>query len=382
MTLGEESPLGGEGGEFVAQFFFALGGLVGVEGDLSVGQGRLGKAQASAEVVALNFVAVKFQFCGIQLEAARFQFIQKNIRLGAAGNVGVGDAAAPIGEAFLIEVFDVGEGRDALAHIGGEGLEVAQGFELGLEGFDIQQILVKQIIVDEGADVGERAEGKSLDDLGGKGVFELAEAVEQVDTIIFEAGEDAGAGVGRQGKVFEMTFESACVEELAWGFEKPVVVERGVVDDEISHIRIAPVLVRVNHRAMREECAIGIFEFERDHARRVAAQITLGFGAEFAAHVTGESPLAAAERCLVESHVTLSAHEGKLHCVEDGGFSCSIDADEVGGSLAVDGGVFKEVPVDEADVGEEFHEGVPELCWRMKCVACCVFRLGWWSSRR
>ena len=56
-------------GDFVAQFFFALGGLVGVQGDLSVGQCRLGKAQASAEFVALNFVALKFQFGRIQFES-------------------------------------------------------------------------------------------------------------------------------------------------------------------------------------------------------------------------------------------------------------------------------------------------------------------------
>ena len=44
--------VGGEGGDFLAQFFFALGGLVGVEGYLSVGQCRLGKPQVAGQVVA------------------------------------------------------------------------------------------------------------------------------------------------------------------------------------------------------------------------------------------------------------------------------------------------------------------------------------------
>ena len=305
-------------GDFLAQFFFALGGLVGVEGYLSVGQCRLGKSQVSGEVVALNLVAVKFQFGGIQFEAARFQIIQKNIRLGAAGNIGVGDAAAAIGEAFLVNVFDASQGINALADIGGEGFKMAQGFKLGLQGFDIQQIFIEQIIVDERADIGQRAEGKSLDDFGREGIFELTEAVEQVNAIIFEAGEDARAGSGRQCKIFEMTFEGARVEELTRGFEEPVVVERGIIDDEICNIRIAPVFVGINHRAMCERSSIGIFEFEGNHACRVAAQISLTFGAEFAAHIAGESPLATAERRLIESHIALSADEGKLHCVQHG----------------------------------------------------------------
>ena len=113
------------------------------------------------------------------------------------------------------------------------------------------------------------------------------------------------------------------------------------MDDEIGDIGIASIFVGVNDRAMREESSIGIFEFEGNHACRVAAEITLGFGAEFAAHVTGESSLAARERGLIESHVTLSADEGKLNGVENGGFARAVDADEVGGSLAVDGGVFR-----------------------------------------
>ncbi len=90
-----------------------------------------------------------------------------------------------------------------------------------------------------------------------------------------------------------------------------------------------------------KECPVGILEFERNHAGGVGAQVTLTFGAEFAAHVTGEGALAAAEGRLVEAHVSLPADEGKLHRVEHGGFARTVDADEVGGSLAVDGGVFE-----------------------------------------
>ena len=111
--------------------------------------------------------------------------------MGTAGNVGVGDAAAAIGEAFFVEVFDAVEGVNALTHICGKGFEMAQGFELGLQGFDIQQVFVEQIVMDEGTDIGQRAESKSLDDFGGESIFELAEAVEQVNAIIFKAGEDA-----------------------------------------------------------------------------------------------------------------------------------------------------------------------------------------------
>ncbi len=78
------------------------------------------------------------------------------------------------------------ERLNAFADIGSEGFEMAQGFELGLQGFDIEQVFIEQIVVDEGANVGQRAEGKSLDDFGQESVFELTEAVEQVDAIIFE----------------------------------------------------------------------------------------------------------------------------------------------------------------------------------------------------
>ena len=148
-----------------------------------------------------------------------------------------------------------------------------------------------------------------------------------------------------------MAFEGACVEKLTRRFEEPVVVKRGVVNDEIHHVGIATIFVGVDHCAVRKERPIGVFEFEGDHTGRVAAQVALAFGAEFAAHITGEGPFAAAEGRLIETHVALSANEGKLHGIEDGGFARAVDADEVGGALAVDGGVFKEMPVDEADAG-------------------------------
>src|SRR5512139_3786840 len=107
-----------------------------------------------------------------------------------------------------------------------------------------------------------------------------------MDAIVFKTGKGAGAGMGRQGEVFEMAFEGTRVEELPRGFEEPGVVERGIVNDEISHVRGAPVLVGVNDGSMREERPIGVFEFERCHAGRVTAQVALAFGAELAAYVT------------------------------------------------------------------------------------------------
>ena len=102
-----------------------------------------------------------------------------------------------------------------------EVLKVAQGFELSLQSFDIQQVFLEQVVVNEGTDIRERAERQSLNDLGGEGIFELTEAVEQMDAVVFEAGKNTGAGIGRQGEVFEMTLEGARVEELTWCFEEP-----------------------------------------------------------------------------------------------------------------------------------------------------------------
>ena len=152
----------------------------------------------------------------------------------------------------------------------------------------------------------------------GKEILELTEAVEQMDTIIFKTGKNAGAGIGRQGKVFEMAFEGARVEELTWGFEEPGVVGCGIVDDEISHVGGAPVLVGVNDGSMREECPIGILEFERRHAGRVTAQIALCLGAKLATYITGESPFAAAEGRLIEAYVALPADERKLYRIQYG----------------------------------------------------------------
>jgi hypothetical protein len=137
--------------------------------------------------------AAEFQFKGIQFEAAILQIRKKKVGLGAAGDVGVGDAAAAIGGALLVKFLDVVERVDALAHVGGQAFEVTQGFELGLQGFDINEIFVKQVGVDERTNVSERAEGKPFDDFGEKSVLELAETIEQVDAVILEAGKDLGA---------------------------------------------------------------------------------------------------------------------------------------------------------------------------------------------
>ncbi len=93
------------------------------------------------------------------------------------------------------------------------------------------------------------------------------------------------------------------------------------MDDEIHYVRIAPVFVGVDHCAVGKKCPIGVSEFEGDHACRVAAQITLAFRAEFATHVAGESPFAAAEGCLIKAHISLPAYEGKLHGIQHSRFS-------------------------------------------------------------
>ncbi len=49
-----------------------------------------------------------------------------------------------------------------------------------------------------------------------------------------------------------MAFEGAGIEELTGCFEEPVIIERGVMDDEISDIGIAPVFVGVDDGAVRE----------------------------------------------------------------------------------------------------------------------------------
>jgi hypothetical protein len=61
------------------------------------------------------------------------------------------------------------------------------------------------------------------------------------------------------------------------------------VNDEIHCVGIAPVFVGVNHRAVRKECPIGVFEFEGDTPVASTAQVTLPFRAEFYARSWQES---------------------------------------------------------------------------------------------
>ena len=85
--------------------------------------------------------------------------------------------------------------------------------------------------------------------------------------------------------------------------------------NEISDIGRAPIFKGINHCAMSEICAVWILELQRNHARRIAAQKTLTFRAKFAAHITCQRALASAQCGLIESHVTLTTHERKLHCI-------------------------------------------------------------------
>jgi len=51
--------------------------------------------------------------------------------------------------------------------------------------------------------------------------------------------------------------------------------------------------------------------------------------------------IAVLQRRLIETHIPLPTNQGKLDGIQDGGFAGAIDTDKVGGSLAVDGGIFK-----------------------------------------
>ncbi len=60
-----------------------------------------------------------------------------------AGDVTIGDAPAAVGKALLVELLDATQGFYAFAHVEGQAFEMAQGVELGLQGFDIQQIFIQ-----------------------------------------------------------------------------------------------------------------------------------------------------------------------------------------------------------------------------------------------
>ncbi len=127
------------------------------------------------------------------------------------------------------------------------------------------------------------------------------------------------------------------------------------MDDKVSNIGAAAVFKGVDDRAVGEVAAIGVAKFESDHTGGVAAQETLTLGTKLAAHVTGEGALATCQRRLVETHIALPADQGKLDGIEHGRFARTVDTDEIGAALAVDSGVFEQVPVDQADFGEVFH---------------------------
>ena len=125
--------------------------------------------------------------------------------------------------------------------------------------------------------------------------------------------------------------------------------------NEISNVGRAPIFKGINHRAVSEICAIGILELQRNHTRRVAAQKPLTFRSKFPAHITCQRALASAQRGLIESHIALSAHESKLHRIQNRGLSNAVNADEICCAVAINGNIFKQMPVDETDAGEEFH---------------------------
>lgn len=120
---------------------------------------------------------------------------------------------------------------------------------------------------------------------------QLAEAVEQMKAIVLDARKDLRFRAARQSEMFEVAFEGAGVVEAAgWvvAAKESVVVEHGVVHDEIHHLGAAAIFKGVHHRAVNKIRVVGVAEFEGDDAGGIAAQIALAFGAEFAAHVGGE----------------------------------------------------------------------------------------------
>jgi hypothetical protein len=114
------------------------------------------------------------------------------------------------------------------------------------------------------------------------------------------------------------------------------------VDDEIDHFQGCAHLQSVDYSPVSEKGAIGVAEFEGNHAGGIAAQKPPGLGAHFTSHVRCKRALAAAEGSLVEAHVTLPTDKGKLYSIEDRGFAGAIDANKIGAAFAIDGGIFKQ----------------------------------------
>ena len=207
--------------------------------------------------------------------------------------------------------------------------------------------------MDKVADIGQRTEGHSLDDLGGEGLLELPQAIEQMKAIVFQTGEEASARDGRQSEVLHVAPKSATVENLPFAapstVKKPRVVEPGIVDDEVNDVGRAAILVRVNDSPVDEVALIRVAELQGDNSRGIAAQKALALGAQLPPDVAAERAPTATHRCPVILNVPLPANQGELDSVKDGGFAHSVDADEVGGPLAGDGRVLEQMPVDQAD---------------------------------
>jgi hypothetical protein len=370
LALAKDGQFRFDGRKFFAQFTFFDGGLVGLQGDLRIEQGRLGEFEVSRQLLAFELGAVQGKVGLVELQARVFQFCAVEFPTSAADNITVGDPAATVGRTFFVKFIDPVESIDAFAYIGGQRLEVTQRIELLLQIFYVEQVFIQKVVMDKRSYIGQRAESQSFDDFGGEGIFELPEPVEQVDAIIFQTRKRLGAGSRRQGKMIEMSFEGASIEEapVCIRLEEPTVVQSRVVNDEVHHIRRASILVGVNQRAVREERAVRIAEFESNHACRVTAQVTLTLGAQFAAHIAGKGALAARERCLVETYIPLPTDQGKLHRVENGGFARAVDAYKVGTALAIYGCVLEQVPVDEPNFGKSFHRDTCLLVYLRTCV--------------
>jgi len=125
---------------------------------------------------------------------------------------------------LLVQLLDVVQVGDALAHIGRQGLEMAHSLQLVPQHLDVHQVFVQQVAVNKVADVGQRAKGQSLDDFGGKGLFELAQAIEQMEPIVFQPRKDLRASAG-QGHVLHVAPKGTAVKELPFVLEEPVVAD-------------------------------------------------------------------------------------------------------------------------------------------------------------
>ena len=283
-----------------------------MQGYLGLEQAVLRKLQGFAQAVPLQLGAFEAQVGFVALQAQAVEIGQQPVAVGPPADIAVGDASPPVGLPLLIRCLDPFQLRDTFSDVGDQLLEVAQRLQLLLQRLDVHQVLVEQVAEHEVPDVGEGTEGQALDDFGREGVFELAQAVEEVGAIILQACEDLRPRSGRQGEVFQVPAKAAGIIQPAAITEKPGVIQAGIVHDEVDDIGGVVILVGVDQGAVRKATAVGVGELQRHHPRRVAAQIALPFGAELAAHVAAQRALAAGQRSLVETHVSLPSDQGKL----------------------------------------------------------------------